>query len=279
MMSNSDQTAEMSSRKSRQPDVSLVIPVYFNADTLKELHMKVRDVLRKNQYYFEIIFVEDGSSDNSLKILRSIAKENENVIVISLEKNIGQQRAVITGLAYSRGNKVVIMDADLQDPPEAIPILLENLSGDIAAVFGGRSGHYQSDFRLFCSRVFKMSIHLLTGIPVNAGIFVAMKREMVEKLLKFHSLRPFMTAMIGLTGLPVKSITVKRNVRATGRSRYSTWNRLVIGVMAIAWTIYWKLNRKSRSSHNGTEVTPVKEFIGKRYLKSSIINEQSVQGR
>lgn len=276
MTYNSDQTAEMSSRKSRQPDVSLVIPVYFNADTLKELHKKVRDVLRKNQYYFEIIFVEDGSSDNSLKILRSIAKENENVIVISLEKNIGQQRAVLTGLAYSSGDKVVIMDADLQDPPEAIPILLENLSGDVAAVFGGRSGHYESEFRLFSSSVFKMSIHLLTGIPVNAGIFVAMKREMVEKLLKFHSPRPFMTAMIGLTGLNVKSITVKRNVRATGKSRYSTWNRLVIGVMAIVWTIYWKLNRKSRSFHNGTGVAPVKEFIGKRYLNTSIIGNRRV---
>jgi glycosyltransferase involved in cell wall biosynthesis len=165
--------------------------------------------------------------------LNRLAASERRVRVIALERNVGQHRAVLIGLAQARGRRAVIMDGDLQDPPEAIPELLKEMEKGFDAVFAGRRGRYESAGRLITSRVFKTLLHLLTGVPPDAGMFVALSRPMIDHLVARPEKRPFVVAMIGTSRLPLTSIAVARQPRRSGDSAYSSWMRLKAGCAAV----------------------------------------------
>ena len=217
----------------RAPDVSVVVPVYGNADTVRVLHEEVRRVLRSIDLTHEIIFVNDACPFGSLAVLQQLAATHRDVKVAALERNVGQHRAVLFGLAQARGGCAVIMDGDLQDPPEAIPRLLDELKKGRAAVFAGRRGRYQSSGRLLTSRAFKTLLHQLSGVPADAGMYVALNRAMIDHLVARRETHPFVVAMIGTSGLPCSSIPVSRATRPSGRSHYSSWMRLRAGLSAV----------------------------------------------
>jgi glycosyltransferase involved in cell wall biosynthesis len=152
--------------------------------------------------------------------------------VLALERNVGQHAAVMIGLAFSRGDWTVILDADLQDPPEAIPRLLAAAGPGTAAVFAGRRGAYESPSRLAASRLFKLLLHLAAGVPRDAGLYVALRRDAVDGLLRLQTDRPFVTAMIGCLGLEMVSVPVERAVRPIGGSAYSLLGRLRLATRA-----------------------------------------------
>ncbi len=197
-------------------------------------------VLAPSVASYELIFVDDACPEGSRTVLEGVAREDPCISIVALKHNLGQQRAVLAGLRLARGGVVVVMDADLQDPPEAIPVLLEELRCGPAAVFAGRRGTYESASRLLTSRLFKRVLHMLCGVPADAGIFVAMSRKLVERLVSFHAPRPFLVAMIGCTGLPVSSIPVERSPRVDGRSAYTPWMRLKTGCLALVWVVIWR---------------------------------------
>lgn len=247
------------------PEVTIVLPVFRNRGTLKELYDRLRCVLESNQVPHEILFVDDACPYGSLDVLRDLARIDPRVAVLALEKNVGQQRAVMTGLGYARGEVVVVMDADLQDPPEAIPDLMAELRRGPAAVFAGRRGRYEPPMRLLSSRLFKKLLHLLCGIPTDAGLFVAMSRQMVERLLIWDDPHPFVVGMIGCTGLPVTSVPVERSERLFGRSTYSSWKRLKIGCLAIARVSVWKRRKARPAPVRRTHDASVKAYVGARF--------------
>jgi glycosyltransferase involved in cell wall biosynthesis len=150
-----------------------------------------------------------------------------------MSRNVGQHRAVMQGLRHARGATVVILDADLQDPPEAIPLLLARLRAGFAAVYAARRGQFESSFRHLTSRVFKTSIHLLAGIPLDMGLFGAMDRRMVAALTAAPTERPFIPRMMIETGLPIASVPVVRLRRSVGRSAYTNWDRLAMALSVI----------------------------------------------
>jgi glycosyltransferase involved in cell wall biosynthesis len=257
-------------------DVSIVLPVYRNADTVLELHRRLCQVLEREKLRFEILFVEDACPRGSLGVLEALAERDSRVAVLALERNVGQHRAVLEGLAYARGKWTVVMDADLQDPPEAIPILLAKGQEGFAAVFAGRRGRYESRARLLTSRVFKGLLHLLCGTPKDAGIFVAMNQAMTERLLTMGGPAPFVGAMIGCAGLPMASIPVVRTERGVGNSAYSFGGRLTAGWRAIAWVLAWKWRRvagrmspsfepRVRHGHAHSVSSRVTRHIGARF--------------
>ena len=215
------------------PDVSVVVPVYGNADTVRALHEEIRHVLRSQDLRHEIIFVNDACPFGSLAVLQQLASTDGDVKVAALERNVGQHRAVLFGLAQARGRYAVIMDGDLQDPPEAIPRLLDELKKGRAAVFAGRRGRYESGGRLLTSRAFKTLLHKLSGVPADAGMYVVINRAMIDHLVARRERHPFVVAMIGTSGLPCASIPVCRATRPSGRSRYSSWMRLRAGLSAL----------------------------------------------
>ena len=244
------------------PEVTIVLPVFRNKETLKALHTRLGHVMDPLRIGYEVLFVDDACPEGSLDILKELIQIDPHAGVLVLKENVGQYRAVMTGLSHARGKTVVVMDADLQDPPEAIPRLLSELRRGPAAVFAGRRGHYESSIRLLTSRLFKRVLHLLCGTPVDAGLFVAMTRQMVESLLAFDDPHCFSVAMIGCTGLPVTSISVERNQRPIGRSSYTFWRRLGIACRTIAKIPVWKLRNDRPAPVQDLYGAEVKALLG-----------------
>jgi glycosyltransferase involved in cell wall biosynthesis len=218
-----------------RPQVSIVIPVYRNADTLAELYRQLARAVGE-RWSLEIVFVDDACPAGSLEVLRRLAAADGRVAVVALAANVGQNRAVLTGLGYARGKVVVVMDADLQDPPEAVPLLVDALGRGPAAVFAGRRGSYQPAARMACTHVFRWVLHHLSmrRLPRDAGLFVAMKRGVAERLARSADPRPYVVGMIGRAGVPVHSIPVERRPNPAGRSGYSGWMRLRLAAQAVA---------------------------------------------
>lgn len=231
------------------PEISVVVPVYRTRETLHELHRRLQAALRG--WSHQLVFVDDACPEGSLVLLEELAAEDPLVDVVHLERNLGQHRAVLAGLEAANGRRVVVLDADLQDPPEAIPALLQRLGErdeGPAAVFAGRRGRYESRFRLMTSKVFKWALHLLARVPPDAGLFVAMDRRMVEALLSYREARPFLVGMMGLTGLPLDSMPVERSPRSDGRSAYRFRDRAATGTAALVWAARRRLMRQRQET-------------------------------
>ena len=225
------------------PELSVVIPVYNNAGSIKELYERLCAALKGNVDSYEIIFVDDASIDDSCSIIKHLAGQDKNVRLSTLGCNIGQQKAVFYGLKNSFGRLIVTMDADLQDPPEAIPVMLLKIRQGYAAVFAGRRGRYESSFRLFTSRVFKFTMHMITGVPVDAGMFLIMTQEAKDRVLEFRG-EPFLVSMLGCTRMPLFSMPVKRDRRGERLSAYTTRLRLKVALSAIFWSFVWRVRNK-----------------------------------
>ena len=136
--------------------ISLVIPMYYEEQVAEECYKRVTKVLKEiKDYEYEIIFVNDGSKDKTLEILENIAKEDKNVKVVSFSRNFGHQAAVTAGLKYVTGDAIVIMDADLQDPPELIPDMLKYWEDGYEVIYGKRKTREgESAFKLLTAKAF-----------------------------------------------------------------------------------------------------------------------------
>jgi polyisoprenyl-phosphate glycosyltransferase len=250
---------------STAPRLSVVVPVFGNAATLVQLHGRLGAALRSESIPYELIFVEDAGPDESLEVLRRLVGIDATVAVLALATNAGQNRAVLAGLEIARGEWCVILDADLQDPPEAIPLLLAGLRQGFSAVFAGRRGHYESGSRLLTSRVFKSVLAALTGLPRDAGIFVAIDRRMVSALLAIDEPTPFVVAQIGCTGLPCLSVPVERAPREFGASAYTSRQRLRTAVQALALVVRRKWWRGATKAQDRSRSAVVRDYYGARF--------------
>jgi hypothetical protein len=157
------------------------------------------------------------------------------------------------------------MDADLQDPPEAVPSLLSAGRLGVAAVFAGRRGEYESRFRLLTSRLFKWLLHVLCGVPSDAGLFVALNRPAVDRVLAMAGRRPFVVAVVGCTGLPLASVPVARDRRPSGTSAYSSLGRLRSGWRGVVWVMRWKWRAFQGKPPEPADVPAVRTYIGARF--------------
>jgi len=248
--------------ESLPPAISVVIPVYRNADTLDELHRRLTAALEGMRSSFEIVFVDDACPAGSWPVLEALGLRDRRVVGLRMERNVGQHQAVLAGLSYARGERIVILDADLQDPPEAIPALLAKLGEGYAAVFAGRRGLYESLPRLLTSQLFKSTLHVILGLPRDAGLFVVFDRRVADRLLAYRVRHPFIVAMIGGTGLPMISVPVARDTRPQGRTAYTSLRRLQVAVHALAWAVCHRLGLPCAQAASPTERPRFRVFRG-----------------
>ncbi len=234
------------------PDVSVVVPVYRNADTLRELYARLVQALVDLGSH-EIIFVNDCCDGGSGAVLEELAQADPSILAIECETNLGQHSAVLEGLERSRGEWTIVLDADLQDPPAAIPLLIAEASRGVEAVFAGRRGAYESRLRLLSGKAYRRLLKFAIGTPSDAGAYVVLSRRMVERLLEMRSLTPGRTpalvAMIGSSGMKTASVPVEREPRPRGRSAYSTFGRVRSAVHAFRWAVAWKLHRRGSKAN------------------------------
>jgi len=213
--------------------VAVVVPVYGNQATLLALTARLAAALDARPWRLRLVI--DASPDASAAVAARLAAADPRVSVTVLERNVGQHRALELGLAAEPDAQAwVCLDADLQDPPEAVPLLLDRLAGgDVAVVFAGRRGAYEGPLRLLTGRVHRTLLARLTGVPPDAGAFLAL--DATARRVVLAASAPSLVAAIGAARLRAASVPVPRAAREHGRSAWTVRGRLRQSSRTLAW--------------------------------------------
>ena len=206
------------------PQVSVVSPVFQSAGNIPVLVSRILYALEPQRITCEIVLVDDGSTDDSWEVIRSLSLVYPQVKGIRLDRNYGQHPAIRVGLSYCCGEQVVIMDCDLQDPPECISALLEKLHDPVEAVFARRIKQYESRSQLFLSRAFYRVLQALTGIPLDGSVanFGAYSRSMIQAVLHAPDDRYFFFPLaIRKCARNCVQVKVPHEPRHSGHSSYT----------------------------------------------------------
>jgi len=232
----------------RRVDLSIVIPVYGCSGTLRPLHERLSRVLPTLVERYEIIFIDDRGPEESWAILQKLAQGDPHVIACRLSRNFGQQIATTAGLEQSRGEHVVVMDCDLQDPPEAIEKLLAAANRGFDIVFAKRKTPYRPAVRGFGSRLYFRLIGLLSGYAIDdeIGAFSLISRRVVEAFLKFRERDRQYLMILYWLGFETTTIEYDRAVRAIGKSSYGLGKLIALGLSGmffmttrlLHWVVY-----------------------------------------
>jgi len=207
-----------------RPDLSVVIPVYNEEKNLVALAERLQAVLEQMQVSYELLFVNDGSIDNSLAILKKLAAESTAVGYISLSRNFGHQVAISAGLDSATGNTIVVMDADLQDPPELIPELYSKMQEGYEVVYGRRIYRKGESFiKKLTARFFYRLLSRIThvAIPIDTGDFRIMDARVVEVLKQMPERNKFLRGQVAWVGFRQTWIDFVRDERLDGKPGYT----------------------------------------------------------
>lgn len=216
---------------------AVVTPVYRNAATLEELIGRVAAVLAPTD---RILAVDDASPDDGRFVLERLVAREPRLAVVGHGVNRGQQCAVRTGMRWAQGDRVVVLDADLQDPPEAIPALLRALE-EVELVFAGRRGRYQGLGRMATSAAFRTVRSWATGLPRDAGLYFALRRGVRDRLTNLGDPDGSLLPLLGWSARSITSIPVGRARRLHGKSAYGEGMRWRAAWATVQWS--WLLRR------------------------------------
>ncbi|MCB1943481.1 MAG: glycosyltransferase family 2 protein [Candidatus Accumulibacter sp.] len=209
------------------PTISVVAPVYNEEEVLGEFHRRVSATLSKIGADYELVLVNDGSRDRTLAVMDALQAADAHLTVVDLSRNFGKELALTAGLDHTSGEVVVVLDADLQDPPELIPEMLAGWREGYDIVYGVRS-HREGEtwlkkrtaslFYRFIRRVSRVDI------PRDTGDFRLMTRRVVLELTRLREQHRFMKGLFAWVGFPSKAMPYRRLPRAAGKSKWSYWH-------------------------------------------------------
>jgi glycosyltransferase involved in cell wall biosynthesis len=210
-----------------RPSLSIVAPVFNEEDTLVEFHMRTSKVLDEIGASAEILYVNDGSRDRSLAILAELQGADPRVAVINLSRNFGKEIALTAGLDHSRGEAVVIIDSDLQHPPELIPAMISRWrEGGVEVVYATRTQrHGETALKKFTARYFYRLLHRLSEvqIPQDATDYRLLSRRAVDVLTQLREQHRFMKGLFAWIGFGQTSVSYDQEPRFAGQTKWSYW--------------------------------------------------------
>jgi len=223
------------------PDLSIIVPVYDEEDSLSPLWTEMRAVLDRLGLAFEVIFVDDGSRDRSAEIIRGFREADARVRLVRLKENGGETAATDAGFKAARGRRVVVMDADLQNDPRDIPTLLSHLDHwDVAT--GWRVQRAQGDglVRRVSSRIANGLRNWVSDESIHDSgcTFRAFRRECLRGLVLYRGFHRFIPTLLKMRGYRVIEVPVSHRPRRFGRSKYGIFNRAIVAgadLLAIRW--------------------------------------------
>ncbi len=212
------------------PRISVVLPIYQTAPYLRELYQRARETLEKNKNDFELIMVDDGSRDDAWSIILELAAADNRVKGIKLSRNFGQHPAIAAGFAHASGDVIVLMDADLQDRPEDIPLLVAALKDEIDIVYTIKEGEVEPFTTRLTSRLYHSVFSRLTGadVPRRVGTFRAFSRRFLEAVLSYPERNILFGPLMFQIGFKSAVVPVPHESRKNGRSSYSFRKRLAL---------------------------------------------------
>jgi hypothetical protein len=217
-------------------DVVVVLPVFRNADTLAVLAEKLCVVLDAIGGGFRLVFVVDASPDASWDIVRALAARDPRICGLRLERQVGQHAAVLAGLALVAARHYVVMDADLQDRPEAIAGMLARAREAGRTVFASRQGRYERWDRMLTSRVFKTFLRLVSGVPEDVGTFFVVDAGVAGSMCRMRVETPQVVVLAHHCSAAFDKVPVTRAPRPEGRSAYSSAARVRAAVRSLRCT-------------------------------------------
>ncbi len=218
--------------------ISIVVPCYNEEESLPLFYQAILEMKSSlPEVDFEFIFVNDGSKDNTLKIMRSLAQQDANVHYVSFSRNFGKEAALLAGLAHAQGDYVAVMDADLQDPPALLPEMYETLQTKMYDCVATRRVTREGEppIRSFFARMFYKLINKIskTEIVDGARDFRLMTRQMVNAILSVQEYNRFSKGIFGWVGFRTKWLEYKNIERAAGQTKWSFWKLFVYSLDGI----------------------------------------------
>lgn len=201
----------------------MVVPVYNEERSLPELTSRLREVLESSSVRFEIVLINDGSTDRSLETLRKLRTQDPRIKLIDLSRNFGHQVAVSAGLDHATGRAVIVMDADLQDPPEVLPELIERWNEGYEVVYVVRRRRKETLLKRFAYYFFYRLLQRLTSIelPVDAGDFSLMDRRVVDLLVALPERNRYVRGLRAWVGFHQIGVEYERAPRFAGETKYN----------------------------------------------------------
>jgi dolichol-phosphate mannosyltransferase len=226
------------------PAITVVVPVFNEKESLPELYRRMSEALDSLGETWELILVDDGSQDGSTEIIRQLAKQDDRVTPIIFARNFGHQIAVTAGLDYSRGQAVVIIDADLQDPPEVIPELIEKWREGYQVVYAVRSEREgETWLKTATASMFYRLIFRITDvkIPLDTGDFRLLDRKVVDVMCRMRERHRFLRGMAAWVGFRQVGVPYRRAARFAGVTKYPFRKMLRLALNAITGFSYFPL--------------------------------------
>lgn len=223
-------------------DVSVIVPLLNEEDNIKILYTELTRVLAGLSLQYEIILVDDGSTDNSLEILRNLQQSDPHLIIVSLRKNFGQTAAMSAGFDIATGNLIVAMDADLQNDPADIPVLLGKIDEGFDVVTGWRYDRKDPFFsRRLPSKIANFIISFSTGVWIHdyGCTLKAFKHEVINNMKLYGEMHRFVPAIASAMGVSIAEVKVNHRPRKFGKSKYgiSRTVRVILDLLTVKFLL------------------------------------------
>lgn len=256
---------------------SIVIPVFNEEKNIPELYKRLSKVLQKLDGEGEFIFVDDGSTDHSLEIIKKLNQQDQGVKIVSLSRNFGQQAAVTAGLGESSGEIIATIDADLQDPPELLPEFLAKIDQGYDVVYGVSKIRKDPLLRkLMFALYYQVMDHLSAyPLPKNVGIFALMRRPVVETLLSINERNRFLPALRSWVGFKQIGVPYEKPKRFAGKAPQTLEKLFKMGLDALFSFSYVPLRL---ATFLGVLVTIMAFFVGLNVLYQKYIAHTAITG-
>jgi glycosyltransferase involved in cell wall biosynthesis len=223
-------------------DLSLVIPVYNEATNLPELHTEIRAACQNLGKSYEIIFVDDGSEDDSLPVLKQLLKNDPHIRIIQLRKNFGQTAALSAGFDHAQGNIIITLDADLQNDPQDLGLLIEKIEEGYDLVSGWRAKRKDRFItRRFPSILANLLISKMTRVKLHdyGCTLKAFRREIIKHIKLYGEMHRFIPAIASNVGVSIAEVKVNHRKRRHGKSKYSVWRfpKVILDLLTVKFLL------------------------------------------
>ncbi len=285
-----------------QPTLSLVLPIFNEEAVIPELGRRLEEFLAGVGVTWEVVFVDDGSADRSLELLKALAADEPRYRVFSFSRNFGHQVAITAGVDFTRGEAVVVMDADLQDPPEVVAEMLAKWREGYDVVYAVRkTRHAESIFKRATAAMFYRLLRAMVGvpIPIDTGDFRLMSERVVATLRALRETNRFVRGMVAWVGFKQTALYYERAGRFAGETHYplrkminfamdgiasfsivplriATWLGVAAGVAALGvalWAVYVRLFNAAAVPGWATIMLAVSLAASAQLLMTGILGE------